>query len=191
MVELDSATAILFNDITTNLRSLNEKVDKLSNLVGWDDCKTFRDSFDKRLTAVELVCHTYDATKPSIVDVAELMRAKEEVRRVLDKQDSEILEKLDQMNERISRIDDRTKILSLSWCVLKESKGALTIVLAGVAALFGIFYGRGLSIYEMIDAVGRKEAIFAALLMVALLVAVIAAIYISVKKGDKIKMYFH
>jgi hypothetical protein len=189
-----SASFLLTKEILENLRILHGKVDKLNDsLVGIENCKNFRSDFDKRLKKVEKVCISYEAVKPSIVDAATLIEAKQETRDAAkmetDKAADALSARVDKMDEKLDALLVKTQILSLSWDAIKKSPGALALLVAFVAALIGIYYGRSLNVYDAIGIFGWEKVIHFTLVFLMVILLIIIMVWMAISGVLKAKAF--
>ena len=189
-----AASFLLTKEILENLRILHGKVDKLNdNLVGVENCKSFRSEIDERLKKVEEICISYEAVKPSMVNSAALIEAKQETKDAAkmetDKAAEALSARVDKIDEKLDVILVKTQILSLSWDAIKKSPGALTLLVAFVMALIGIYYGRSINVYDSIELLGWEKVAHFTLIFLLVVVVIMVAIYLIIKGSSKAKTY--
>jgi hypothetical protein len=181
----EDANLLLFQQILDSLRDLKKDVNDINkNLVGQENCRAFRASFedrlnqvDNRLVKVEGVCSNFEATKGYLVDASGLATATDNVLVKAKQEDSDIVKRLDAIDTQLKDIMDKLRILSLSWDAVKVNKGALSLLAMIFMIALGVWSGRGYNIYEMVKNLGPHEAMIVIVMVLSVFFGIIIIIW--------------
>jgi hypothetical protein len=159
--------------LETNKKDQQDRDDRLfeqilsinQNLVGRDACKTFRqeiynrfDQDEQRIAKVEAVCISYETKREDFVDSSELSKAKYGA---IEKSASLI----GPLDKRLEAIENRLKILdalTFSWSTVRSNRAVQFVLFSLVSLLIGVWGGRGVDLFDLIEQFGWKSVILGA-----------------------------
>jgi hypothetical protein len=132
----DDLILALLKESRDAVKELTDAVRKLeSGIVGQPNCEIYRGDINRRLVKVEETCIEYRSMKEQTVDTVDLQLAKSEA---IDTSNDKYVA----MDGRVRVLEDKARLLNLTWKTVWDNSVSKTFVLGGILGLAGIYYGR-------------------------------------------------
>jgi hypothetical protein len=164
------------------LQESRESVDKLTvavndlklGIVGQPNCDAYRRDINQRLTRVEEVCTTYQATKSDLISESDLMAAKEDAIQ-------KVVSRYENLETRMQTLEAKDRLLNLTWDTVKNN----TVL---KAAFMGLSLSVLLPAYGRIDVAIKDYGIHAVLIGSAVVLMALLCLWALINPAATKKM---